>query len=316
MALFSIPLLTAATTTLGSTQQVSDFNSGDATGVVDSVVSLSDAISKNGPVIVICAVFIVLFILVFLLFLKINNDMFRNMINQMNTKNQENADITQKLLNHFLDNEEDEEEEKEDKESKDSKNDSSDKENSTEKKKHTKDLVGLYIDYTTAFKRESNRIIGNLRCNRVAVYVFHNGNQTLYGLPFIKMSCVYEDTMRGSMTLRGRTHVNLPLHLFNDFVQYLYRDGEFSGNITDVEIQDNSIREFLAYSEAKAVFMKAIKKEDGSLAGFTVCEFDKEIDFSDEETYNKIKNEIKDMNTAIRYIVTDEEFSKKYEKMQ
>lgn len=311
--MLSIPLLTAATTTLSSTQQTSDFNTGDVTGVVDGVVNISDAISKNGPVIVICAVFIVLFILVFLLFLKINNDMFRNMINQMNTKNQENADITQKLLNHFLDNEDEEDENdesKEDKEKEDPHDDSS-------KKKHnSKDLVGLYIDYTTAFKRESNRIIGNLRCNRVAVYVFHNGNQTLYGLPFIKMSCVYEDTMKGSMTLRGRTHVNLPLHLFNDFVQYLYRDGEFSGNITDVEIQDNSIREFLAYSEAKAIFMKAIKKEDGSLAGFTVCEFDKEIDFADREIYNKIKNEIKDMNTAIRYIVTDEEFSKKYERMQ
>lgn len=308
--MLSIPLLTAATTTLSNTQQTSDFNTGDVTGVVDGVVNISDAISKNGPVIVICAVFIVLFILVFLLFLKINNYMFRNMINQMNTKNQENADITQKLLNHFLDNEDENDESKEDKEKEDPHDDSS-------KKKHnSKDLVGLYIDYTTAFKRESNRIIGNLRCNRVAVYVFHNGNQTLYGLPFIKMSCVYEDTMRGSMTLRGRTHVNLPLHLFNDFVQYLYRDGEFSGNITDVEIQDNSIREFLAYSEAKAIFMKAIKKEDGSLAGFTVCEFDKEIDFADREIYNKIRNEIKDMNTAIQYIVTDEEFSKKYERMQ
>lgn len=293
---------------LSATESVttSDLNT-DVDGVVGGITTLADSISKNGPVIVICAVFIVLFILIFLLFIKINNSMFKNMIDQINSKNQENSTVTQKLLNHVLDDDDDDNEETH--ESKDKE----DRTKNTEQQHHSRDLVGLYIDYTTAFKRESKNVINTLRCDRVAVYVFHNGNQSLYGLPFIKMSCVYEDTIKGSMTIRGKTHMNLPLHLFNDFIENLYRDGEFAGNIDDIEIYDNSIREFLALSDAKAVFMRAIKKSDGSLAGFTACEFAEHMDFADENTYKNISSTVKDMNTAIRYIITDENFAKKYE---
>lgn len=293
---------------LSATESVttSDLNT-DVDGVVGGITTLADSISKNGPVIVICAVFIILFILIFLLFIKINNSMFKNMIDQINSKNQENSTVTQKLLNHVLDDDDDDNKETHESKDKD------DKVKNTEQSNHSKDLVGLYIDYTTAFKRESKNVINALRCDRVAVYVFHNGNQSLYGLPFIKMSCVYEDTIKGNMTIRGKTHMNLPLHLFNDFIENLYRDGEFAGNIDDIEIHDNSIREFLALSDAKAVFMRAIKKSDGSLAGFTACEFAEHMDFADENTYKNISSTVKDMNTAIRYIITDENFAKKYE---
>lgn len=288
---------------LSATQPViNDLDVSDVGTVVDGVSTIADSISKNGPLIVIGAVFIVLFICLFLLFLKINNDMIKNLISQMNQKNEENSDITQKLLDHFLD---------ENGEIINSFDRNDGKEN--HETNHNKDLVGLFIDYTTAFRQETKKVINSVRCDRVAVYLFHNGNHTLYGLPFIKMSCVYEDTMKGIMTIRSKTHTNLPLHLFNEFVQALYKYGEFSGNLADVEIHDNSIREFLAYSDAKAIFMRAIKKEDGSLAGFTVCEFNEEINLGDEKIYSSINNSIKDMNTAIRYIVTDEEFSKKYE---
>ena len=58
---------------------------------------------------------------------------------------------------------------------------------------------------------------------------------------------------------------------------------------------------------------RAIKKEDGSLAGFTVCEFNEPVDYSNENTFMAINNKLKEMNDAIKYIVTDDEFSKKYE---
>lgn len=280
---------------------VSDVGDETSTTVVDGVTKLAESISDNGALIVIGAAFILFSILILLMFIKINSDMFKNIVNQINQKNDENADITKKLLDHFLEEEKDKEEEKEQEEKEE------------QPKHHAKDLVGLYIDYTTAFKGESKSVINAIRCDRVAVYVFHNGNQTLFGLPFIKMSCVYEDTMKGNMTMRSKAHMNLPLHLFNDFIQALYRDGIFAGNIDDVEIHDGSIREFLSFSDAKSVFMRAIKKEDGSLAGFTVCEFNDPIDYSDKEKFMAINNKVKEMNDAIKYIVTDDEFSKKYE---
>ena len=98
----SIQFLSATTSTT-----TSDLDT-NAEGIVGGVTALADSISKNGPVIVICAVFIMLFILIFLLFLKINNTMFKNMIDQINSKNQENSNVTQKLLNHVLEDDEDE----------------------------------------------------------------------------------------------------------------------------------------------------------------------------------------------------------------
>lgn len=274
------------------------------TNAVDSVSKLSETISDKGILVVIGAIFILFTILILFAFVKINSMMITNIVKQVNQKNDENKDITQKLLDHFLD-----EEQKDDDEDKEAEK----QEEPAEKPHHAKDLVGLYIDYRTVFKAESKNVINELRCDRVAVYVFHNGNQTLYGLPFIKMSCIFEDTLKGNMTMRYKAHVNLPLHLFNDFVQSLYQDGIFAGNIDDVEIHDNSIREFVSFSNAKSIFMRAIKRENGSLAGFTVCEFNHSVDYSDKEKFTKINHRLKEMNNAIKYIVTDDKFSKKYE---
>lgn len=284
-----------------SATNVVEVTEDTSTTAVSGIAQLADSISKNGALIVIGAAFILFSVLILLMFIKINSDMFKNIVNQINQKNDENSEITKKLLDHFLEAEEKEKEKE------------AEEEEDVTHKHHAKDLVGLYIDYTTAFKGESKNVINTIRCDRVAVYVFHNGNQSLYGLPFIKMSCVYEDTMKGNMTMRSSTHVNLPLHLFNDFIQSLYRDGIFAGNIDDVEIHDGSIREFLSFSDAKSVFMRAIKKEDGSLAGFTVCEFNEPVDYSDKDKFMAINNKVKEMNDAIKYIVTDDEFSKKYE---
>ena len=224
------------------------------------------------------------------------------MMRQIDEKNNENTAITKKLLDHFLDDSEEE----------NSNNDKKSKtDNKTANHNYNKDLVGTFIDHTTTFREASRTLINNLRCSRVAIYLFHNGNKTLYGFPFIKMSCVFEITNKGTMTVRSKTHVNLPLHLFHDFIDSLYNNEEFAGNLDDVEIHDNSIREFLSYSDSKSLFMKAIKKKDGSLAGFTVCEFVRPVNYADQEIYNNIKYAVRDMNTAIRYIVTDENISKK-----
>ena len=277
-------------------------------GIGDEISTIANTISEHGPVIVICAVFIFIFILIFLLFLKINTAMINNIMKQLTTKNTESSDITQKLLDHFLDEVEDDE----DKGDKNKDEDKKEKQ-SENKQEHRKDLVGMYIDYNVTFKSASKVVLNKIRCDRVAVYVFHNGNKSLFGFPFIKMSCVHEQTMRGDMTVRGKNHSNLPLHHFNDFIEKLYNNKEYAGNIDNVEIQDNSVREFLTYSEAESLYSEAITNEDGTLAGFVVCEFNQKIDFADEYKYKEIKYAVHDMITSIHYIITNEEFIKKYE---
>lgn len=296
-------MLTSTATFLSATTStnVADTDmSLDPSTAVDGVTKISEAIAEYGPVVVICGVFIILFILIFLLFMKINNTMVKQMIKQVNDQSAENAKVMNKLLTHLLDETDDE-------------HDNSNNNKDDKNKQHNRDLVGMFIDYNTAFIRESKNVINNLRCDRVAVYVFHNGNKALYGLPFIKMTCVHENTIKGSRTVRGNTHTGLPLHLYNDMIEALYHDGEYAGNLDDIEIHDNSIREFLSFSDSKSLFIRAIKNENGSLAGFTVVEFNKEMNYADHELYEKIRYTVKDMNTAIRYIVTNDKFFKKFE---
>ena len=291
--------LLKAATYLTANAAANDLDVGDA---VNGVVQISDAISRNGPVIVICSVFIVLFILIFLLFLKLNNTMLNNIINQMNKKSDESAELNKKMYDYFMRDSSENDDEKED--HKDTKSE----------KSHSKDLVGLSIDYNATFKKESRALFNSIPiCDRIGIYVFHNGNKALYGLPFIKMSCVYDSTIMGTSSMRGRTHINLPLHLFNDLMESLYHDGEFAGGLESDKIHDGSVREFLSFSDNKSMYMGAIKKEDGALAGFTVCEFDDNVDFSNKEFYDKVKYTVKDMNSAIKYIITNEQFSKKLE---
>ena len=151
--------LLGSTVTLlsASTSNIDNMNlSLDPSDTVNNITNISKAIAEYGPVVVICGVFIVLFILIFLLFMKINNTMVKQMIKQLNDQSTENTKVMNKLLTHLLD---------EDNET------NNEPHNTKPNKTENRDLVGMFIDYNTAFIRESKNVINNLRCDRVAVYV-------------------------------------------------------------------------------------------------------------------------------------------------
>ena len=62
-----------------------------------------------------------------------------------------------------------------------------------------------------------------LRCNadRAYVFEFHNGNMSLGGLPFLKMTCSYEATAPGIRPEQHRRD-NIPFHQVQTFVDAIY----------------------------------------------------------------------------------------------
>lgn len=290
---------------------------GNISDMANGVSTISEAISKYGPLVVIMAVFVIIFILMVILVLRSNSKLMNGIIAREKTKDEQQQDIISKFVESSLENFKDQnkndmvsmvqelqqsieplknvinklnEEKKED-----SKND------------YHKDLVGAYIDVNIALKDASRSALNALNCERVAIYIFHNGNTSMHGLPFFKMSCIHEWTTHGSNTLRGKSHMDIPLHLFNDFIEVLWKDGIYKTQDIDKTLEtDPSMTEFTEYSHVKALYMVAIKNSDDNLAGFVVSEFENIDTFEDDESRDAfVHSVLHDMAIRVAPIVAN-----------
>ena len=291
-----------AVTALNST---SSEVSNNVSNTIDQVGNTASLINQYGPTVVILAVFLLIFISIMAFILRSNH----NMNKQMLESQQSVATAQQKMMQDMFDtcmslikkeNSKDDDEE--------------DEEEETKPKK--KKIVSAYIDSSLAFKDASRIAIGKIKCERIAIYLFHNGNHTPYGYPFAKMSCVHEWTIRGSNTVRGTTHVNIPLYAFSTIVESLSKDGEFVvGNIYEHGLisADEQVFQFISGSTIRALFALGIKDKDGDLAAFTIAEFKDPQDFSAEETYKNVKDALTMMDESIYSIIVNDDFRNSYD---
>lgn len=292
---------------------VAGATSQDIENGTEAVNNAAELINEYGPTVAILAVFLVIFIAMIALILRANSKMNSKMLDAQQAANAANQKMMQDLFQTFLGvvkaktNSDDDDDDKED--------DEKPEPESKEKDKKKKKIVSSYIDSSLAFKDASRIAMSKIRCERIAIYLFHNGNHTPYGYPFAKMSCVHEWTMRGSNTIRGYNHVNIPLYAFSTIVEALVKDGEFVvSNIYDHGIvsADEQIFQFISGSTIRSLFALAIKDADGELAAFTIAEFKEAQDFSAGEVYNTVKNALKTMNDNIYSIVVNDTFRDNY----
>lgn len=290
----------ALATTLSST---SSEVSGNMSNTMDQVSDATKLINQYGPTVVIIAVFLILFIGLLVFILRSNHRMNQQMLEAQKNASENNQKMMQDMFDTFKtlvvnNKDKDDEDDEED-----------------EEKPKKKKIVSAYIDSSLAFKDASRIAISKIKCERVAIYLFHNGNHTPYGYPFAKMSCVHEWTLRGSNTIRGTTHMNIPLYAFSTIVESLVKDGEFViGNIYDHGIisADEQVFQFISGSTIRSLFALGIKDKDGDLAAFTIAEFKDAQDFSDEETYKNVKDALSMMNESIYSIIVNDEFRNTY----
>lgn len=281
----------------------------DASGVTNSVVDLAEAIHNYGIAVVIFAVFLMI-IIVLILVMTYNNS---KLINSLMSTNESNNKMDQSLIGKLVDSALDKEPEHNisgtDETLAEIKGLLKDLVNGNHEEDHSndyqKDLVGAYIDLNMAFKDISRMTLNKLRCDRVAIYVFHNGNKSMHGLPFFKMSCIHEWTSYGNKTLRGKSHVDIPLHLYNDFVENLYRYGVYkSENVEESIPSDQSIRDYAAFSEVKAIYFVGMRDETGALAGFVAAEFGTVDTFQHDQERNEfVRSTLDEMIAKVAPVV-------------
>lgn len=288
-------LTTLSVVTISSAPSpATDTSISDTVGNIESIAGL---LEKYGPFIVILSVFIIVFLMIFAYVIHTNQKMNKQIMNAQRISAENNQELIQEMIKSFMDMAKADREEEREKE--------------TEETNKHKKIVSAYIDSSLAFKDASRIAMSKIRCERVAIYLFHNGNATPYGYSFAKMSCVHEWTMRGSDTIRGRTHVNIPLYAFSNIVENLVRDGEYViGNIYEHGIlsADEQVFQFISGSTTRALFALAIKTTDGELAAFTIAEFKDAQDFTSKEIYTNVKTALDTMNANIYSIVVNDEY--------
>lgn len=184
-----------------------------------------------------------------------------------------------------------------------------------EKESH-KNIVSIYIDSEKVFKEASSIAMRAIKCHRIAIYLFHNGNSTPYGYPFAKMSCVHEITDKGVyLTPRGHSHSNIPLYVFSELIENLNDNGEcIIENVKDLTAGvENQLSTFIQGDHVESIFAASIKNSDNCLVSFTIAEFQEKQDFSDEAYVEMIRHTLHDMNSSIYHIVVSDEFVDNFE---
>lgn len=301
----------------------------NVTDVTNGVATIAQALSNYGIAIVVMAVFFVIFLILIVIMLYSN----AKMMNSIMKNNQNNSSHDQELLSKFVDktfgtgsdtvneivqilsNKLDD--------SVKSLQDSLEKtaeeileeEKELPKDDYHRDIIGSYIDINMTFKNISRTALNSIACDRIAIYVFHNGNKSLYGFPFFKMSCIHEWTKLGSNTLRGKSHTDIPLHAFNDFIEDLYRYRVYkSEDIDNAKMNNPSIKEFTSYSNTKAIYIVAVKNDENIITGFVSAEFDHVDTFeSDDKRDLEVRAVMDDMVQKIAPLISTEYTYKPHE---
>ena len=280
-------------------------------GQVQQVSEVAGTLNNFGITATVLAVFIVIFIVVIGVVLLLIKKMNEN-INESNKKSNEAiTQLSQQMLDAVLG-------------LVNAKNsitaqsqDSSEDNQRDEHNKEHKRIISTYIDSSLAFKDAAKLASKTIGCDRVAIYLFHNGNHSPYGYPFAKMSCIHEYTVRGSSTIRGYNHVNIPLYAFSTIVESLQKDNEYA--ISDMFTQgilgpDEQIFQFIMGASVKAMFILGIRDNDNELAAFSIAEFKDPQDFSVQEIYQNTKDALGVLNSNIRSIVINDKFRNDYAK--
>lgn len=287
--------LSASIAQIADSTNVNTIEGGET---VEAISGVSKLVHEYGSEIVIISVFILLLIAFCIFILKMVNKMFNEISSGTKNGNNFNQEIITKILDDYLE--------------KKNQNDKKEKHDEIENKQNT--LVSGSSISSMTMNDASRIVMGKIHCDRIGVYVFHNGNKTQFGFPFVRMSCVNEFTMKGmSTTIRGLSHSGLPLHAFSNIVRCLIDNGEYIiGNVYDHGLVsgDEQIINFISGSPIQSIFALAINDDRENIAAFTVAEFREAQNFSDHDFYDKVKNSLEIMNESIRSIVISKEFRK------
>lgn len=252
---------------------------------VEGVGFMAKILSEYGPFIGILAVFLVLFGFIIVTIMRNNQKQITSMIKQQEQHSQSIMNQNDKLVENMMEKEKAEED---------------------EFCAAHRDFIKTYIDVQTVFKSASKHSQNKIGADRMGIYVFHNGNRSIHGLPFFKMSCVGE-WLKTNVGAKKNIHSELPLYVYDDIILALYEDGYFE-NITNPSRESDMVSSFSVSSTFIYVFMLGIYDSNNNLAGFSIAEFKKK---PEDITIEEIKESMQQLNDDISDIIIDSQLQER-----
>lgn len=198
---------------------------------------LSQYINDYGPLVVILAVFLIVFISIIAYILRVNKKSV-----------DDNAELSKQLVTSIL-------------------NEYFENAHFVPKNYDERNIVNIFMELNKTLKSACERTMRKTNSDRTAIYVFHNGAHASHGLPFIKITCICETISKNSNTnIKISEHSGVSISMFDSIVSNLYDNSEhrinLSDNVDPVELV------FLHNTKIKDCFFIPIYDDDNNMMGF------------------------------------------------
>ena len=208
--------------------------------MVDDIGKLAGFIQQYGPLIVILAVFLLLFLTIFAYTINANKK-------AIESDREMNKQLVTSILNDYFAK--------------------TAKVVEGNKNYDEKNIVNIFVKLNKALKNVCESTCRKTNSDRTAIYVFHNGSQASHGLPFFKLTCISEWVSKNSNSnMKMAEHTALPLNLFDNIIQGLYENSEY--RIILDETKDPGDMLFLKNTKIKDCFFIPIYDDDNNMMGF------------------------------------------------
>lgn len=215
---------------------------------------ISEYINEYGPLIVILAVFLVVFLAIIGYILRTNKK-------SIDSHTELNEQLVTSILNNYFEN------------------------NShviSKKNYNERNIVNIFMELNKTLKSACDRTMRKTNSDRTAIYVFHNGTHASHGLPFFKITCICETISKNSNTnVKISEHSGVPISMFDYIITNLFYNSDHKINIEN--ISDPSEIVFLKNTKIKECFFIPIYDDDNNMMGFVFNGYNSIIENRDIE---------------------------------
>lgn len=173
-------------------------------------------------------------------------------------------------------------------------------------KDHQEELLNTFAKLRRVIKDDLYATMHHTGACRTALYLFHNGTRSTEGISFLKISCIGERTLVGSgVKEQILNHSNMPVNIFDNMYDKLIENGRYVV-MNDEKTMQTSRAQFISASKIRYSQAIGIYDSSNNILGFVLAEFD--------HVYNKAASDteyavLKDFTKKISPILSFSEYA-------